>query len=69
MVRQLNNLTTIQSNNLADFVKSRMSKLDDNMIQSGSMLEKSRDDLQNMLSHNKEICDARSVASNAASDI
>ncbi len=53
MVQQLNNLTTIQSNNLADFVKSSMSKLDDNMIQSGSMLEKSRDDLQNMLSHNK----------------
>jgi hypothetical protein len=66
--QRLKELTTIQSNNLADVVKSSMSKLDDNMTESGSMLERSRDDLRIILSHNKEISDALSVASNAASD-
>ena len=66
--QRLKDFTTVRSNNLADVVKSSMSKLDDNMTESGSMLEKSRDDLRIILSHNKEISDALSVASNAASD-
>ena len=44
---------TTQSNNLANLVKSSMSELDKNMTQLGFMLEKSRDDLQNKLSHSK----------------
>jgi len=66
--QRLKDLVMTQSNNLADVVKSSMSKLDDNMTESGSMLEESRDDLRILLSHSKEISDALSVASNAASD-
>ena len=57
-----------QSNELKDIVQKGISKLDENISQSGFLLETSRDDLRLLLSHSKEINDKLSLASDAALD-
>jgi hypothetical protein len=64
--QRLKDFMLVQSNELTDVVKSGVCKLDENIAESGSLLETSRDDLRLLLSRSQEISDKVSVASDAS---